>query len=161
MTSRSRLSKTRGPPDALRICPHLPRGQHSDTSVRWLSLRRTTAFARGGANGTGRGGESDCPNCLPQPYGCLTGPYTELRLVLPSKTPARPETSRSLSQARRFRKDFLRFVQSVQRVQGAHGQFGVGGVDQHRKLDFGGGDGADVDLLLRKRRKRLGCDAGM
>src|SRR5258708_7780630 len=42
-------------------------------------------------------------------------------------------------------------VEPVERVQRANREFGVGGVDQHRKLDLGGGNGADVDVARRQR----------
>src|SRR6185437_7098531 len=55
----------------------------------------------------------------------------------------------------------LRLIQPVQAVQRAHRQIALRGVDQHRKFDLGGGDGEDVDLLLRQRLERLGGDAGV
>src|SRR4030088_364222 len=58
-----------------------------------------------------------------------------------------------------FPKSYL--IEPVERVQGAYREFGVGGVDQHRKLDLGGGDGADVDIARGQRRERLCRDAGM
>src|SRR5665647_1917532 len=54
-----------------------------------------------------------------------------------------------------------RLIEPVERVQRAHREFGIGGVDQHRKLDFGGGYGADVDVARGKGGKRLGGDTGM
>src|ERR1700761_1435529 len=56
---------------------------------------------------------------------------------------------------------FLRLVETVERVQRANRQFRVGGIDQYRKLDFRGRDGADVDVARGQRRERLGGDAGM
>src|SRR6185437_14364803 len=55
----------------------------------------------------------------------------------------------------------LRLVQPVQRMQRAHRQFGIGGIDQHRELDLGGRDGADIDAAFRQRLKRHGGDAGV
>jgi hypothetical protein len=55
----------------------------------------------------------------------------------------------------------LNLVEPIERVQRSHGKFGIGGVDQHRKLDFGSGDGADVDIAGGKRGKGLGGNTGM
>ena len=40
-------------------------------------------------------------------------------------------------------------------MQRADREFRIGGVDQHRKLDLGGGNGADVDIARGQRRERL------
>ena len=61
----------------------------------------------------------------------------------------------------RKEKNRLNLVQPVERVQRAHREFGVGGIDQHRKLDLGGGDGADVDVARGEGGERLRRDAGM
>src|SRR5258707_10764884 len=55
----------------------------------------------------------------------------------------------------------LRLVEPVECMQRAHRQFGIGGVDQHRELDLGGGDGADVDIALGQRLESLRRHPGM
>ena len=55
-----------------------------------------------------------------------------------------------------LREIVLGLVEPIQRVQRAHRKFGVGGVDQHRKLDLGRGDGANVDVAAGQRLERLG-----
>ena len=46
-------------------------------------------------------------------------------------------------------------------MQRAHRKLGVGGVDQHGKLDLRGCNGPDVDLSLGKCGERHGGDAGV
>src|SRR6202171_4380412 len=57
--------------------------------------------------------------------------------------------------------NLVTLAEPIERVQRPYGEFGIGGVDQYRKLDFGGGDGADVDVAGGKRCKRFRGDAGM
>src|SRR5215831_1698884 len=62
---------------------------------------------------------------------------------------------------RRRHKPALSLVQAVERMQRAHREVGLRGVDQHRKLDLGCGDGEDVDLLPRQRLEGARRDAGV
>src|SRR6266436_9556354 len=59
------------------------------------------------------------------------------------------------------RKILLNLIESIEGMQRTHRKLGIGGVDQHRELDLGGGDGADVDFARGERRKGRGGDAGM
>src|SRR5208282_6761679 len=52
-------------------------------------------------------------------------------------------------------------VEAVERMQRAHREFGKRRVDQQRKLDLRGGDGADIDGALGERAERLRGDAGV
>ena len=61
--------------------------------------------------------------------------YSELKLVLPSKTPASGRRCHS-EFAAPAKKEILGLVEPVERVQRPHRQFRVGGVDQDRKLDL-------------------------
>src|SRR3984957_1083498 len=58
-------------------------------------------------------------------------------------------------------KQALGLIEPVERMQRAYRKLGIGGVDQYRKLDFGGGDGADVDVACGQGGERLGGDTGM
>src|SRR5258708_9667579 len=55
----------------------------------------------------------------------------------------------------------LGFIQPVQRMQGPDRQFRVGGVDQQRKLDLRGRDGANIYAAVSQGPKGFSRDAGM
>ncbi|WP_296513559.1 hypothetical protein, partial [Rhodopseudomonas sp.] len=61
-------------------------------------------------------------------------PYSESRLGLPSKTPASGGGCTSAVGPLNDWYLILGLVQPVQCMQRPHRQFGIGGVDQHRKL---------------------------
>src|SRR5258708_28966470 len=91
MVSRSRLSKTRGPPDALRMCQNPPpQSQHAGWPAVGVKLQKSNNFIHSApSQALDPGPNQDIQNC-----GTVCGsppirPYSELRLVLPSKTPAK------------------------------------------------------------------------
>src|SRR5258708_5370795 len=55
----------------------------------------------------------------------------------------------------------LGFTEAVQRMQGGNRQFRVGGIDQQRKLDLRGRDGANIYAAVGEGAKGLSGDAGM
>src|SRR3954447_5104163 len=54
-----------------------------------------------------------------------------------------------------------RRIEAIDAVQRPHCELGIGGIDQDRDLDLGGGDRLDVDPLLGQRLEHLGGNAGM
>ena len=168
MVSRSRLNKTRGPPDALRMCrnppPVRPAGR---VAGGWRKTHKNNNFIQSAPPQAPSRPNRDRQNC-----GTVCGsppirPYSQLRLVLPSKTPARGNNvsvSANAAPAKRMicknasgmlsddalssRENALGLIEPVERVQRANRKFGIGGVDQHRELDLGGGDGPDIDIAL-------------
>src|SRR5580658_1062259 len=54
-----------------------------------------------------------------------------------------------------------RRVEPIERVERAHRKLGIDLVDQHRELDLGSGDGANVDALLGQGPEGARGDAGM
>src|SRR6185369_4086822 len=90
MVSRSRLNRTRGPPDVLRICfDPLRKSQPggwpeagADVSNHYNFIHLAPLQAPCGPNQDHQnfGTDYDCPSCWP---------YSELTLALPSKTPAK------------------------------------------------------------------------
>src|SRR6195256_6376584 len=53
------------------------------------------------------------------------------------------------------------FIEAVEGMQGPDRELGEGGVDQQRKLDFRGRDGADIDAAVGERPERIGRYPGM
>src|SRR6185436_6847552 len=90
MVSRSRLNRTRGPPDVLRICFDPPsqsqpggwpeEGADVSNHYNFIRLAPLQAPYRPNQDHQNFGTDFDCPSCWP---------YSELTLALPSKTPAR------------------------------------------------------------------------
>src|SRR5262249_31817038 len=90
MVSRSRLNRTRGPPDALRICsyPH-PLGQPSLWPDAGAKRTKSNKFVHPVPSSPLSTAESGAPKpwvSLPQP---VLRPYSESTPVLPSKRPAK------------------------------------------------------------------------
>src|SRR3984957_18561547 len=226
MVSRSRLSKTRGPPDALRMCQYPPpRGQRTGWPAAGGKFTKNNSFIHSAPPQAGYRPNQDRQNCGTVCGSSPIRPYSELRLVLPSKTPAtRPSSNAATAKRARsakplavWRSDdaqkiiFLEqnssgafwsdactacdprpgtvrihktrqtkknkasipirsepptfylssLIEPIERVQRTHRKFSIGGVDEYRKLDFGGGDGTDVDIARGQGGERLGGDTGM
>src|ERR1700730_14555365 len=85
MVSRSRLNRTRGPPDALRISSNpLPPGQPTGRPGVGVKLKTQQIYSFGvwyRPNHTAK-------TVAQFTIGLIFRPYTELSLVLPSKRPA-------------------------------------------------------------------------
>src|SRR5450631_1443212 len=108
MVSRSRLNKTRGPPDALRIFQNPPpRSQQAGWPAAGVKPQKNNNFSHSAPLQTpGYRPNQDSQNC-----GTVCGcppirPYSELRLVLPSKTPARGDNGFVSLMLRELREDF-------------------------------------------------------
>src|ERR1700688_2658562 len=122
MVSRSRLNKTRGPPDALRICQHPPpRGQPAGWPAAGDKTKKNNNFIHSAPPGA----LQHRPNQDSQNCGTVCGsppirPYSELRLVLPSKTPARGDTASSSPMLRPLRVIFSKVCcpRAISVVQG-------------------------------------------
>src|SRR5689334_14082395 len=126
MVSRSRLNRTRGPPDVLRMrfCPP-PCSQPGGWPETGADLEKNYNFihpapsqplyARPDRNHQNRGTICGSPSC---------SPYSELKLVLPSKTPAREQwLNRNFALAKRRSAGIpagsgfvLDLIQSVERM---------------------------------------------
>src|ERR1700722_12844889 len=160
MVSRSRLSKTRGPPDALRMCWYPPpRSQRAGWPATGVKFRQNNNFIHSAppqalATGRIRIAETVSQFAAVHP----TGRIANWGLFCQAKRLPEAITSLMAPCCARSGKILLNLIQPIERVQRPHRQFRVGGVDQHRKLDFGGGDGADVDIARGQRIKRLGGD---
>src|SRR5882757_3909534 len=181
MVSRSRLNKTRGPPDALRMCcDPPPQSQPAGSPVAGVKrtennnfshsappqaldpgrigiAKTVTQFAAAHLSGRIANRGSLCQaKRLPEAITSVSG------RCCGSEVHDRPKRGGlAINPCAKRQKIVLGFVEPVERMQRAHREFGIGGVDQHRELDFGGGNGADVDIALEQRLERLGCYAGM
>src|SRR4051812_34246292 len=90
MVSRSRLNKTRGPPDALRIPQNPPHGASQPGGPEPASYAdKTTILFIRRRREPQKPAESDRQTLTRFVAADLSAPYSQSRLVLPSKTPAR------------------------------------------------------------------------
>src|SRR5579859_7575798 len=92
MVSRSRLNRTRGPPDALRICYNpSPHGQPAGRPVVGYKPKKNTNFIHSAPPQAQIRPNQHRHDCGTACGGSPIRPYSESRLVLPSKTPARDD----------------------------------------------------------------------
>src|SRR6478752_7600917 len=142
MVSRSRLNKTRGPPDALRMCQNPPpQSRPAEWPVAGVKRTKINNFSHSAPPAGPGSAESRSPklwHSLRQP---TSQAYSQSRLVLPSKRPARnnnvwvigdaataklddlPKHRRSDDQTMRIReKIVLGLVEPVERMQRTYRQ---------------------------------------
>ena len=89
MVSRSRLNKTRGPPDVLRMPNNPPpRSQRAGWPAAGVKLTKSNNFIHSAPPQASSRPNRDRQNCGTVCGSSPVRPYSQSRLALPSKTPA-------------------------------------------------------------------------
>src|SRR5258706_4636343 len=139
MVSRSRLSKTRGPPDALRMCWYPPpRSQQAGWPAAGVKLKKNNNFIHSARRKHWKPGRIRIAKIVAQFAAAHpSGRIANWGLFCQAKRLPQAITALPAQRRRHQGKIVLNLIESIKRVQRAHPDLGIDGVNQHRKPEFG------------------------